>query len=60
MKKFKAGDKVKIIDCPKKEYIGCLGTLTPVFGFDHEEDDVFVTLDNGEWIMVKEHQVEKE
>ena len=60
MKKFKVGDRSKIIDMPEKgrHLIGKVVTIIPMGGFSYEKDDVAVMLDR-RMLLLKEHQLEK-
>lgn len=62
MKKFKIGDKAKIIQIPTKgsHLVNKVVTVVPIGGFGYEEDDVCVKLeDDGTIFFVKEHQLQK-
>ena len=61
MKDFKAGDKARIVEMPDrgKHLISEIATITPIGGFDYEDDDVVVVLENCTLLFLKEHQLEK-
>lgn len=61
MKEFKAGDKARIVDMPKKgrHLIGEVVTIIPIGGFGYEDDDVVAVLENRSMLFLKEHQLER-
>lgn len=61
MKEFKPGDKARIVEMPEKgrHLIGKVVTIGRIGGFGYENDDVAVKLENGDHLLLKEHQLEK-
>lgn len=61
MKEFEAGDKARIVEMPEKgrHLIGEVVIITPIGGFDYEDDHVVAVLENGFMLFLKEHQLEK-
>jgi len=59
MKKFKVGDRVRIVPPAETAYIGMKATVLPLGGFGYESDDVNVMLDSGVAKLAKEFHLEK-